>query len=239
MHTRIISRDLWLVLCFAVVASPASAACITPPLSAELIKQFKSNPGGLIPTPDTDARTVEVLTRDLAGTDPTLASDLVHIAEGVRQRFRSAIAAGLAQAALACMGTDQQAALQIQQAVASFQDGQFQALFAAVVGDLSTATTAAAESAATGSAGSVAIVNPNTSPGTKNNPGSGVFFNPASFGPSNATTNVFAVVGPTASAGSTTNGKTASAGGTTMGKTASAGGTTMGKTAANAVSATR
>jgi hypothetical protein len=138
------------------------------------------------------------------------------------------------------MGTDQQAALQIQQAVASFQDGQFQALFAAVVGDLSTATTAAAESAATGSAGSVAIVNPNTSPGTKNNPGSGVFFNPASFGPSNATTNVFAVVGPTASAGSTTNGKTAAnAGSTTNGKTASAGGTTMGKTAANAVSATR
>jgi hypothetical protein len=238
MRTRIFSRELWLMLCFAVVASPASAACITPPLSAEFIKQFKSNPGGLIPTPDTDARTVEVLTRDLAGTDPRLASDLVHIAEGAL-RFRSAIAAGLAQAALACMGTDQQAALQIQQAVASFQDGQFQALFAAVVGDLSTATTAAAESAATGSAGSVAIVNPNTSPGTKNNPGSGVFFNPASFGPSNATTNVFAVAGPTASAGSTTKGKTASAGGTTMGKTASAGGTTMGKTAANAVSATR
>jgi hypothetical protein len=228
MHTRIISRDLWLVLCFAVVASPASAACITPPLSAELIKQFKSNPGGLIPTPDTDARTVEASTRDLAGTDPTLASDLVRIAEGARQRFRSAIAAGLAQAALTCLSTDQQAALQIQQAVASFQDGQFQALFAAVVGDLSTAATAAAESAATGSAGSVAIVNPNPSVGSKFNPGSGVFFNPAAFGPSSAAPNVFAVAGPTVSAGSTT-----------KGKTASAGGTTMGKTAANAVSATR
>jgi hypothetical protein len=118
--------------------------------------------------------------------------------------------------------------LQIQQAVASFQDGQFQAVFAVVVGDLSTAATAAAESAATGSAGSVVIVNPNTSLGNKLNPGSGVFFNPATFGPSSATPNVFAVAGPTVSAGSTT-----------KGKTASAGSTTMGKTAANAVSATR
>jgi hypothetical protein len=209
MHTRIFSRELWLMICFAVVASPASAACITSPLSAESIKQFKSNPGGLIPTPETDARTVEVSTRDLAGTDPTLASELVHIAEGARQRYRSAIAAGLAQAALACLSIDQQAALQIQQAVANFQDGQFQALFSAVVGDLSTAATAAAESAATGSAGSVVIVNPNRSPGTKFNPGSGVFFNPASFGPSNTTTNLLAVAGPTGSAGSTTNGKTA------------------------------
>src|ERR1700732_765863 len=208
MRTRIFSRELWLMLCFAAVASPVSAACITPPLSAEFIKQFKSNPGGLIPTPDTDARTVEVSTRDLAGTDPTLASDLVHVAKGARQKFRSAIAAGLAQAALACLSTDQQAALQIQQTVASFPDGQFQALFAMVVGDLSTATTAAAESAATGSAGSVVIVNPNTSPGNKLNPGSGVFFNPATFGPSSAAPSVFAVAGPTVSAGSTTKGKT-------------------------------
>jgi hypothetical protein len=214
MQTRIFSRELWLMLCFAVVASPASAACISPPLSAEFINHFKSNPSGLIPTPDADSRTVEALTRDLAGTDPRLASDLVHIAEGAPQRFRAAIAAGLAQAALACMGTDQHAALQIQQAVASFQDGQFQSLFAAVVGDLSTAATAAAESAATGSAGSVVIINPNRSPGTKNNPGNGVFFNPATFVPSVArtsvaTTSVFAVAHSTASASSKTSGNTA------------------------------
>jgi hypothetical protein len=48
--------------------------------------------------------------------------------------------------------------------VASFQDGQFQASFAAVAGDLSTAATAAASESATGSAGSVVITNPNASP---------------------------------------------------------------------------
>jgi hypothetical protein len=192
MRTRVTKRELWLVLLFALGASPASAACISPPLAPEFINKFKSNPQGLIPSPETDARAVETTTRDLAGTDPTLAPDLVHVAEGALPRFQAAIAAGLAQAAMTCLGVDQNAALQIQQAVASFQDGQFQALFAAVVGDLSTAATAAAESAATTSVGSVIITNPNSSPGTKTTPGGGGSLAPVVIG----TTGVFAVSSP-------------------------------------------
>jgi hypothetical protein len=168
-----IKHELWLVLWLALCASPAAATCITPPLAPEFISQFKLNPQSLIQTPDVDARTVEATTRDLAGTDPTLALDLVHVAKGAQPRFQAAIAAGLAQAALACLNVDQQGALQIQQAVASFEDGQFQALFAAVVGDLSTAATAAAESAATGSVGSVVIVNPAGKASPTSNPGGG------------------------------------------------------------------
>ena len=145
MRASELGRGLGLALCIAFIAGPAAAACIAPPLSPEFVNQFKSNPGQLIPSPDTDARAVEATARDLAGTDPALAQELVQIAKGARPRFKAAIAAGLAQAALACMSIDQQAALQIQQSVASFPDGQFQALFAAVVGDLSTAATAAAE----------------------------------------------------------------------------------------------
>ena len=211
MRSEILKRELWLVLWLALCASPAAAACITPPLSPELINQFKSNPQGLIPTPDVDARTVEATTRDLAGTEPQLAPDLVHVAQGALPRFQAAIAAGLAQAALACLNVDQQGALQIQQAVASFEDGQFQALFAAVVGDLSTAATAAAESAATGSVGSVVIVNPGGKSGTKTSPGGG-----GSFGSS--ATGIFAVVGRSIS---------------------NTGPTPLGNTAANPVSATR
>jgi hypothetical protein len=193
MHAQRVK--LWLIFWLALGMSPAAAACITPPLSPELVNQFKLNPQGLIPTPDTDARTVEAMTRDLAGTDPKLASDLVHVAESARPRFQAAIAAGLAQAALACLNVDQQAALQIQQAVASFQDGQFQALFAAVVGDLSTAATAAAQAAASDSVGSVAIVNPNASPGRKTTPGGGGALNPLIFGSTVST--VFQVANPT------------------------------------------
>jgi hypothetical protein len=193
MHAQRVK--LWLIFWLALGMSPAAAACITPPLSPELVNQFKLNPQGLIPTPDTDARTVEAMTRDLAGTDPKLASDLVHVAESARPRFQAAIAAGLAQAALACLNVDQQAALQIQQAVASFQDGQFQALFAAVVGDLSTAATAAAQAAASDSVGSVTIVNPNASPGRKTTPGGGGALSPLIFGSTVST--VFQVANPT------------------------------------------
>jgi hypothetical protein len=212
MRTDILRRKLWPVLLLVLCASPAAAACINPPLSPEFINQFKSNPQGLISTTDVDTRTVEATTRDLAGTDPTLAPELVRVAEGAKQRFQAAIAAGLAQAALACMSVDQQAALLIQQAVASFQDGQFQALFAAVVGDLSTAATAAAESAATSSVGSVVIVNPVGKSRANSLPGGGG-------GGGSSATGIFAVVGQTTSSTGTT--------------------ITIGNTAANPVSATR
>ena len=57
--------------------------------------------------------------------------------------------------------------------MAGFQDGQFQASFEAVAGDLSTAATNAASSSAASSVGSVIIVNPNTGGKTTANPGGG------------------------------------------------------------------
>jgi hypothetical protein len=148
------------------------AACLAPPLSPQSISQFKSNPQALI-APNSDTRTIEATTRDLAGSDASLAADLVTLAKGTTPRYQTAIAAGLAQAAIACGTLDQQAALLIQQAVADYQDGQFQASFAAVAGDLSTAATAAAAAYASSSAGSVVVTNPNASHGLSTNPGSG------------------------------------------------------------------
>jgi hypothetical protein len=133
--------------------------CVSPPISAQSISQFKSNPQAFI-APDSDTRTIEAFVRDLAGTDASLAADFVNAAKSAAPRFQSAIAAGLAQAAIACSTVDQQAALLIQQAVAGFQDGQFQAAFAAVAGDLSTAATVAAQAFAVGSVGSVVVTNP-------------------------------------------------------------------------------
>jgi hypothetical protein len=104
------------------------------------------------------------------GTDAVLAADFVRAAKETAPRFQTAIAAGLAQAAIACSTVDQQAGLLIQQAVASFQDGEFQAAFAAVAGDLSTAATALASSTASGS---VIVTNPNPSIGTRTQPSAG------------------------------------------------------------------
>ncbi len=113
--------------------------------------------------------------RELAGTSASLASDLVNLAqaEGTIPRYRTAIAAGLAQAAVACSTINQGAALQIQQAVAGFENSQFQSSFAAVAGDMSTAATVAAGNTAIGNVGSVVIVNPNRAAGRTTNPGGG------------------------------------------------------------------
>ena len=162
MRTKLVVETFCTSILLALSVIQVSAGCLMPPLSVQAIGQFKSNPKALV-APGTDTRTIEALVRDLAGTDASLAADLVHVAEGTIPRFQTAIAAGLAQAAIACSGVDQNAAQHIQEAVAGFQDGQFQASFAAVAGDLSTAATAAATESATGSAGSVVITNPTAS----------------------------------------------------------------------------
>jgi hypothetical protein len=163
MTTRIVSTALVGAALLAVSVTQGWAGCLKPPASDQAISQFRANPQGLV-APNSDTRTIEATTRDLAGTDASLAADLIRVAEGTSPRFQTAIAAGLAQAAIACATVDQQAAQFIQQAVAGFQDGQFQASFAAVAGDLSTAATEAATAFATSSVGSVIVINPNGSP---------------------------------------------------------------------------
>jgi hypothetical protein len=172
MRTRFTAGALCVQILLTISVSQAWAACLNPPLSAQAIAQFKANPLALI-APDADTRTIEATTRDLAGSDATLAADLVRLAAGTTPRFQTAIAAGLAQAAIACANVDQQAALLIQQAVASFQEGSFQAAFAAVAGDLSTAATEAANAFANTSVGSVVVTNPATGGRTLTNPGGG------------------------------------------------------------------
>ncbi len=172
MTTQIISTALVGAAFLAISVAPGWAGCMKPPASDQAISQFRANPQGLV-APNSDTRTIEATTRDLAGTDASLAADLIRVAEGTNPRFQTAIAAGLAQAAIACATVDQQAGQLIQQAVAGFQDGQFQASFAAVAGDLSTAATEAATAFATSSVGSVIIVNPNTGGRANTTPGGG------------------------------------------------------------------
>jgi hypothetical protein len=173
MRIRLTAAVVLVQTLLVMSVSEVSAACFNPsPASPQMIAQFKANPQALVAT-GADTRTIEATTRDLVGTDASLAAELVNVARGAMPRFQTAIAAGLAQAAIACGNVDQQAALLIQQAVASFEDGQFQGSFAAVAGDLSTAATEAANAFATSSFGSVVIVNPNSSPRATTNPGGG------------------------------------------------------------------
>ena len=186
MRTGPLVQTLCAQVLIAVSAGPVWASCLNPPATAQSIGQFKSDPAALV-APNSDTRTIEALTRDLAGTDAALAADLVRVAEGAAPRFQTAIAAGLAQAAIACATIDQQAALLIQQAVAGFSDGQFQSSFAAVAGDLSTAATEAATASAASSVGSVIVTNPNTSHASTTSPGGGGSVSPLDLTLINAT----------------------------------------------------
>jgi hypothetical protein len=171
MRVRPIAQALSLQLLLTFFVSQAWAApCVNPPVSANAINEFKSNPQTLVAA-DSDTRSMEALVRDLAGTDPTLAVDLIRVAKGTNPRFRNAIAAGLAQAAIACSTVDQNGALLIQEAVASSDDGEFQNTFAAVAGDLSTAAAGVAAASAASSVGSVTITNPIGSGRPSSNPG--------------------------------------------------------------------
>src|ERR1700681_85790 len=172
MSTRITFKALYVTALLAVSPNQGWAGCLKPPASDLVISQFRAHPQGLV-APDSDTRSIEATTRDLAGTDASLAVDLIKVAQGANPRFRTAIAAGLAQAAIACSTVDQQAAQTIQHAVASYEDGQFQASFAAVAGDLSTAATVAASAFAERSVGSVVIINPNTGGRANQQPGGG------------------------------------------------------------------
>jgi hypothetical protein len=173
MQTRLLAPAVCGFVVLALSGGQVAAKpCVAPPARPEAIAQFKANPQASV-TPNSDTRTIESLVRELAGTDASLAIEFVRLARAMPPRIQTAIAAGLAQAAVACTTVDQGSGLVIQQAVASFPEGQFQEAFAAVAGDLSTAATEAAGAAAAASVGSVVVVNPITGRTTSTNPGGG------------------------------------------------------------------
>ena len=172
MRAHNLAKAFGLQIVLLTATHEAMASCIKPPIADKAISDFKRSPQAIV-APSADTRTIEQVTRDLAASDASLATDLIAVAKGANARSRTAIAAGLAQAAIACSTVDQQAAQSIQQAVAGFDDGQFQASFAAVAGDLSTAATEVAAASASSSAGSVVVTNRNVAASRSTLPGSG------------------------------------------------------------------
>lgn len=171
MRVDDLAKAIALQIVLLTATHAANASCITPPIASKAISDFKRSPQDLV-APSADTRTIEQVARDLAASDASLATDLIAVAKIANARSRTAIAAGLAQAAIACSTVDQQAAQTIQQAVAGFDDGQFQASFAAVAGDLSTAATEMAAASASSSAGSVVVTNRNVGASRTTSPGS-------------------------------------------------------------------
>jgi len=95
MTTRIVSTALVGAALLAVSVTQGWAGCLKPPASDQAISQFRANPR--VCRAKFRYPHIEATTRDLAGTDASLAADLIRVAEGTSPRFQTAIAAGLAK----------------------------------------------------------------------------------------------------------------------------------------------
>jgi hypothetical protein len=101
MRARLV---VW-ALCAAIAVSQVGTVCPNPPVANQSIGQFISAPRALVAS-DSDTQKLEETTRRLAGTNAVLAANPVRFAEGTRGRFRTAVAACIAQVAIASGNVD-------------------------------------------------------------------------------------------------------------------------------------
>lgn len=117
-----------------------------PLLSTEAVESFKADPNSLLTAyadlTDADAlAAIEAEVASLARTDPTTAAELVDLAAGAIPGVQTAIAQGLAAAALELQTVDPEAAQAIQTAVAGSGLESFIVAFTAATSDTATAAT--------------------------------------------------------------------------------------------------
>jgi hypothetical protein len=109
--------------------------------------------------------------RNLAASDPSLVSVILSLVKRANPNQKSAIAAGLAQAALTCSERDPTLALRIQEAVAGFDDASFQTAFTEASRDTRTTAVGAGGDGAQASSGGTGPTGTLTSPGAGNTRG--------------------------------------------------------------------
>jgi hypothetical protein len=104
-------------------------------LPAQTISAFTANPAQLLlQYPDGGGPMISRI-RDLAASDPATLQLILGLTTNANSDQLSAIGAGLGQAALVCIRTDQAYSTEIQQAVAAANNNAVTLAFAAVLGD--------------------------------------------------------------------------------------------------------
>jgi hypothetical protein len=133
-------------VCLGVAAPSlqATAACIVNAVAPEVLSGFRSNPAGLLSRYPFGSGGLAGEIRNLVASDTTLLQFVIGLVAKATDQQKSAIAAGLAQAARACVNNNTNNALLIQQAVAALGDQGFQTAFTAASGQTQTAAVGAA-----------------------------------------------------------------------------------------------
>lgn len=107
-------------------ALPLGATAAQAAVTQQQASQFKANPQSALPQLANGARptaaqlaALTALVRDLMATDPSTLNSIIGLLTGADEAEQRAIGRGLAQAALAVVGTNRDLADQIQQAIAA------------------------------------------------------------------------------------------------------------------------
>jgi hypothetical protein len=140
-------------------STPASATtvavCFQPPaaVSPDEVASFMTNPAALLSTYPTGGLPLATRARALAGSNISTVDALISLASTANADQRSAIGAGLARAARACVASNPEYAAQIQQKVAASNLSDVVTAFLAASNDVQTAALGAGGAGAGGGAG--------------------------------------------------------------------------------------
>jgi hypothetical protein len=133
------------------------------------LSAFKSNPDALLAQYPMGSGGLTGEIRNLVASDPSLASVILSLVKRANPTQKSAMAAGLAQAALTCSERDPTLALRIQEAVAAFDDASFQTAFAEASRDTRTTAVGAGGDGAQASSGGTGPTGNLSAQGSGNN----------------------------------------------------------------------
>lgn len=154
-------RGFWLqlaLLATLVVGMPIHACMAqtagTPGTqAAQALADFKTNPGQFLTQFSDGGPEMVSRTRELAVADPATLDMLIGLLAKANKAQKTAIAAGLAQAARIVVRTNQAYAARIQQAIADTKDLDVVASFAAAAGDVAIAAAGGAGAGSGGASG--------------------------------------------------------------------------------------
>jgi hypothetical protein len=139
----------------------AHAECFTGQhaVPAQTIVDFLTGPTQYLQKYPNGGPTLSATVRDLVGSDSVTLPVVLKLVSGASASQVNAIGAGLGQAALACLNTDQKYATKIQDAVAALDNKTLSLAFAEVSGDKPTTSVG-------GPSGVVGQTGPSLSPGS-------------------------------------------------------------------------
>lgn len=159
----------------ASAQTSAGASCLVAPASLpdSTVQAFLSSPASLLTEFQTGGILMSNRVRALTGTNPSVLTPIIGLANQANPAQVAALGAGLARAAAACAAVQPEFAARIQEEVAETDNAALQTAFAGATPETETAALGAAGAAGAGATGASAIGSNGTAGGGVNGTNNG------------------------------------------------------------------